>query len=289
MSFKKKKVEAALGNLFSGSKKPAEDAKPAVKKPRTKPAPPQPSIPPAEVAAASTPPEPPAPEKTAETAQPAPETVPLPTAPASLTNETAVNSIPAQQADTAAAVKSPPPVPPVEGTPIAVVQPPQPSAPAPEKPAAQPQESKGKEEICLLVIFNLAGEAFGLPIERVESIIQPQAITVVPNARPYVVGVTNLRGTVLPVIDLRRRFNLPDTKENVDRRIVVVLYNDEKIGLRVDSVSQVLRLPVDAIEPPPALVTAAVHSGFITGVAKVEDQLVILLDLEKVLATESQA
>jgi len=139
------------------------------------------------------------------------------------------------------------------------------------------------EEICQLVIFTLAGEAFGLPIEEVESIIKPQAITIVPHARPYVVGVTNLRGTVLPVIDLRRRFHLPSGEESDDQRIVVVLFNEEKIGLRVDSVSQVLRLPLSSIEPPPPLVTAFVQSAFVTGIAKVDERLVILLDLKKVL------
>ncbi len=142
------------------------------------------------------------------------------------------------------------------------------------------------EEICQLVIFTLAGESFGLPIDRVESIIKPQAITVVPHARPYVVGVTNLRGTVLPVIDLRRRFRLTTAEQSEDQRIVVVLFNEEKIGLMVDSVTQVLRLPRAAIEPPPPLVTAFVQSAFVTGIAKVDERLVILLELEKVLLPE---
>jgi purine-binding chemotaxis protein CheW len=138
-------------------------------------------------------------------------------------------------------------------------------------------------EVCQLVIFTIAGEAFALPIDRVESIIKPQAITVVPHARPYVVGVTNLRGTVLPVIDLRRRFHLPSAEESEEQRIVVVLFNEEKIGIQVDAVSQVLRIPLSAIEPPPPLVTAFVHSAFVTGIAKVDERLVILLDLEKIL------
>ncbi len=139
------------------------------------------------------------------------------------------------------------------------------------------------DETCQLVIFTLAGEAFGLPIDRVESIIKPQAITIVPHARPYVVGVTNLRGTVLPVIDLRRRFQLPLGEKNEDQRIMVVLSNEEKIGLQVDSVTQVLSVPLSAIEPPPPLVTAFVNSAFVTGIANVDERLVILLDLEKVL------
>lgn len=175
---------------------------------------------------------------------------------------------------------------------------PSPSAPSEPKKTANDGRSRGEEgdffftredaseEICQLVIFTLAGEYFGLPIDRVESIIKPQAITVVPHARPYVVGVTNLRGTVLPVIDLRRRFRLTALEQTEDQRIMVVLLNDEKIGLMVDSVTQVLRLPQAAIEPPPPIVTAFVASAFVTGIAKVGERLVILLDLEKVLLPE---
>ncbi|MGB9639821.1 MAG: chemotaxis protein CheW [Anaerolineales bacterium] len=141
-----------------------------------------------------------------------------------------------------------------------------------------------REEIRQLVVFSLAGESFGLPIDRVESIIKDQSITVVPHARPYVVGVTNLRGTVLPVIDLRRRFNYSDMESDEQQRIVVVSYRDEKIGLRVDAVSQVVSVAADAIEPPPPLVTAVINTSYITGIAKVEEQLVILLDLDKILS-----
>jgi purine-binding chemotaxis protein CheW len=285
MSFKKKKVEAALGNLFSGKKETPEKTDKLKSTPRSK------------AKSSDSPPAPPiAPQ--AETMQ----------AQAPVNSEAVIPSIteviapPAPQTEAPPAVKKEaPPPPPQSAVPASTVAPiGLPSEPAqlpPAEPSPRPQTpapaaapvSESKEEIRQLVVFTLAGEAFGLPIERVESIIQIQAITVVPNARPYVVGVTNLRGTVLPVIDLRRRFNLPSLAERDDQRIVVVLYNEEKIGLRVDAVSQVLRLPLDAIEPPPPLVTAAVHAGFITGVAKVEDQLIILLDLEKVLAAESQA
>jgi purine-binding chemotaxis protein CheW len=277
MSFKKKKVEAALGNLFSGKKETPEKTDKPRSTPRSRAKP------------SESPPAPPA-ALQAETMQ----------AQAPVTSEAVVPSTTEVTAPPAVKKEAPAP-PPQIAVPASTVAPaglpPEPAQPPPPEPSPRPQTpapaaapvSESKEEIRQLVVFTLAGEAFGLPIERVESIIQTQAITVVPNARPYVVGVTNLRGTVLPVIDLRRRFNLPPLAERDDQRIVVVLYNEEKIGLRVDAVSQVLRLPLDAIEPPPPLVTAAVHAGFITGVAKVEDQLIILLDLEKVLAAESQA
>lgn len=133
-----------------------------------------------------------------------------------------------------------------------------------------------------LVVFGLAGELYGLDIERVESIIKMQNITVIPGANPYVQGVTNLRGAILPVINLRQRFGLVKEENLTDPRIVVVLIHTEKVGLLVDAVWEVLRLPRTAIEPPPPLL-ATIDASFITGVAKSGDRLVILLDLERIL------
>ena len=134
-----------------------------------------------------------------------------------------------------------------------------------------------------LVVYELAGEYYGVDITAVESIIKKQAITAVPHAPAFVEGVTNLRGTVLPVIDLRKRFGLAATEANRDTRIVVVDVDGTKVGMVVDGVSEVLRVPDDAIVPPsPMVVTAA--SAFVTGIAKVGERLVILVDLGKVLS-----
>ena len=139
-----------------------------------------------------------------------------------------------------------------------------------------------------LVVFDLANEHYGLDIGTVESIIKMQPITAVPRAPSFVEGVTNLRGAVLPVIDLRRRFGLPAQEETKDTRIVVVEMNDSTVGMVVDGVSEVLRVAEEAIEPPSPIVTT-VDSAFITGIAKVEDRLIILLDMAKVLNGEEQA
>ena len=139
-----------------------------------------------------------------------------------------------------------------------------------------------------LVVFELANEHYGVDIAAVESIIKMQAITAVPHAPAFVEGVTNLRGTVLPVIDLRKRFGLPTAEANRDTRIVVVDVNGTKVGMVVDGVSEVLRVTDEAISPPsPIVVTAA--SAFVTGIAKVGERLVILVDLAKVLSVEEQA
>ena len=139
-----------------------------------------------------------------------------------------------------------------------------------------------------LVIFGLANEHYGLEISAVEGIIKMQSITAVPRAPSFVEGVTNLRGSVLPVIDLRRRFGLPAEAAGKDARIVVVDMHGSKVGMVVDGVSEVLHINNDAIEPPSPLVST-VDSTFIRGIAKVGERLIILLDLGKVLSVEEQA
>jgi purine-binding chemotaxis protein CheW len=140
-----------------------------------------------------------------------------------------------------------------------------------------------------LVVFDLANEHYGVDIAAVEGIIKMQAITVVPHTPAFVEGVTNLRGEVLPVIDLRKRFGLPlDQARSKDTRIVVVEIDGKKVGMVVDAVSEVLRVADEAIEPPSPIVTT-VDSAFIRGIAKVDERLIILVELAKVLSTEEQA
>ena len=140
-----------------------------------------------------------------------------------------------------------------------------------------------------LVVFDLASEHYGVDIAAVEGIIKMQPITVVPHTPAFVEGVTNLRGEVLPVIDLRKRFGLPfDNTRGKDTRIVTVEIGGKKVGMVVDAVSEVLRVPDEAIEPPSPIVTT-VDSTFIKGIAKVDDRLIILIELSKVLSTEEQA
>jgi purine-binding chemotaxis protein CheW len=139
-----------------------------------------------------------------------------------------------------------------------------------------------------LVVFELAGESYGVEISRVQEIDRMQAITVVPQAPPFVEGVINLRGRITPVVDLRTRFGLPKAEPTPLTRIVVVKAGEEWVGLVVDAVSEVLRIPVDAIEPPSAMVTTA-ESTYLRGIAKLESRLIILLDLDRVLDKEFQA
>lgn len=138
-----------------------------------------------------------------------------------------------------------------------------------------------------LVIFELGGEQYGVGIDTVESIIKLQTITRVPHAPKFVEGVTNLRGVVLPVIDLRKRFGLELEAATKDSRIVVVEVNRLKVGMIVDAVTEVLRIQDEQIEPPSPMITT-LDSAFIQGIAKVDKRLVILLDLSKILSAQEQ-
>jgi purine-binding chemotaxis protein CheW len=138
-----------------------------------------------------------------------------------------------------------------------------------------------------LVIFELGNEYFGIHIADVESIVKMQAITVLPKAPAFIEGITNLRGAVLPVIDLRKRFGMPEAAATKNSRIVVVVMGETKVGMVVDGVSEVFSIPEEAIEAVPPMATG-VNAAFLSGIAKLEGRLVILLDLSKVLSIEEQ-
>ena len=133
-----------------------------------------------------------------------------------------------------------------------------------------------------LVVFDLAGESYGINIAAVESIIKLQAITQLPQAPYYVKGVTNLRGTVLPVIDLRLRFGLEAQEANRQMRIIIVTMGILKVGVVVDGVSEVLRVQDEIICPLPPMFSM-VNSAFLKGIVRLENRLIILLELGEVL------
>ena len=142
------------------------------------------------------------------------------------------------------------------------------------------QAIEGEEQ--QLVIFDLADENYGVDINVVREIIRMQDITSVPKAPTFVIGVINLRGKVIPVVDLRRRFAMEETEHTKDSRIVVVDISGQDIGIVVDAVTEVLRIPVSSVEPPSSIITT-MDSDYLQGIAKLESQLIILLDLSRVL------
>jgi len=140
-------------------------------------------------------------------------------------------------------------------------------------------------DLLQLVSFNVGGEEFGLDILRVQEIIRVQALTRVPNSPTFVDGVINLRGKVIPVIALRKRLGLENMVHDKQTRIVVTEVKGTVLGLIVDSVSSVLRIPADTVEPPPRL--GSVEREYVSGVGKLDDRLIILLDVD-CLMSDSQ-
>jgi purine-binding chemotaxis protein CheW len=139
-----------------------------------------------------------------------------------------------------------------------------------------------------MVIFGVGSEYFGVEIAQVESIIKIQTITKLPHMPEFVKGVTNLRGKVLPIIDLRKRFGFVAEETDKHSRIIVVNLDQTEVGMIVDEVSEVLTVPEGAVEPTPEI-TTSVNSTFITGIAKLDPRLVILLNLQQVLSQREQA
>lgn len=137
-----------------------------------------------------------------------------------------------------------------------------------------------------LVSFKTENEEFGVNVEEVQEIIRLPEITRVPQAPFFVEGVINLRGDILPVIDLRKRFDLEATKKTNATRIVVVNVDGKTTGIIVDSVSEVLRLPQDSIEPPPPII-AGIEAKYLRGIGKLDGgkRLIILLNLKKEILT----
>jgi purine-binding chemotaxis protein CheW len=133
------------------------------------------------------------------------------------------------------------------------------------------------------VIFQLGKETFGVDIAKVWEIINFQHITKVPQAAEFIEGIINLRGKVIPVLDLRKRFCLESTEDSKAMRIIVVEIIGNVMGIMVDGVSEVLRINSDIVEAPPAAITN-VDADYIEGVAKLEDKLIIILNIEKVLS-----
>lgn len=136
-----------------------------------------------------------------------------------------------------------------------------------------------------LVTFQVADEEFAVSILQVQEINRMLPITRVPHSPPCVEGVINLRGHIIPVIDLRKRFGLDVIERGSQSRIIVVEVDTRVIGFVVDQVREVLRIQDTIVEPPPSI-TSQVDVAYIEGVAKLEDRLLILLNLSQLLDAE---
>ena len=137
-----------------------------------------------------------------------------------------------------------------------------------------------------LVSFTVGQECFAVDILRVQEINRMMALTQVPQSPPGVCGVINLRGRIVPVLDLRTRFGLEATESNDASRIIVVDVQGSTVGFIVDEVHEVLRIDPGVVDPAPAM-TSCVDSSYISGVAKLEERLLIMLDLDQLMTKES--
>jgi purine-binding chemotaxis protein CheW len=136
--------------------------------------------------------------------------------------------------------------------------------------------------------FHLGKESYGIEIQYVTEIIVMQEITKVPDLPESIIGVVNLRGNVISVMDMRKRFHL-ESKEIDDRTCIIVVNVEEiAIGLLVDTVNEVLEIPEEQVDPPPKT-HSGIKSNYIMGMGKVEDQVKILLNIENILQEDELA
>ncbi len=136
-----------------------------------------------------------------------------------------------------------------------------------------------------LVTFKLAGQKYAVDILKVQEINNMKEITSIPNAPGYLEGAINLRGKVIPVLNLRKKFGFEENANVELRKIIIMDVRGVIMGLIVDAVSDVLRITRDVVEPPPP-VSSNVSSDFLSGIAKLPEGLVILLDMDRLLDAE---
>ena len=149
----------------------------------------------------------------------------------------------------------------------------------------QPQDAKARSgDELQLVVFNIGPEEFGVEIMNVQEIIRMTNITKIPQASGYVKGIINLRGRIIVVIDLNVKMGMEGKEQDENTRIIVADIGETVMGFIVDSVSEVIRLPESSVEPAPAVIANKIGTEYVRGVGKMEDRLLILLDLDKILS-----
>lgn len=153
--------------------------------------------------------------------------------------------------------------------------------------AVNPNESRG--ELIQLVSFSLDQEEYGVDVLKVREIIRMPVVTRVPNTPHYVDGVINLRGKVIPIICMRKKFGLMETESNKQTRIMVMDVDGELMGFTVDAVSEVIRISGSEIQPSPAVVASGIDQDCIAGVVNQAERLLVLLDLEKMFSAEEKS
>ncbi len=137
------------------------------------------------------------------------------------------------------------------------------------------------------VVVRVCNEYYVVDIMKIKEIIKPLKLTLIPKAPKFIEGVINLRGIVIPIIDMRKRFELPPRENDKKTRIVVILIEKKIVGLIVDEVKEVIKINVRNIKPPPKML-AGVNTDFIFGVCKYHDDLLMILRLDRLLSPEEK-
>ncbi|GAB6098125.1 chemotaxis protein CheW [Halanaerocella petrolearia] len=138
-----------------------------------------------------------------------------------------------------------------------------------------------------MIVFDIGKEKFGIKITRIHEIIRMKEITELPDASEYFAGIINLRGDIISVIDLQRRFGIKEAEVTDDTRIIVVGYEGQDVGLIVDAVSEVVHIDKEEIDDPPQSMVS-IKNDYLTGIAKVEEDMINILDLDNLLASKEK-
>ena len=147
------------------------------------------------------------------------------------------------------------------------------------------------EDSTNLVTFRLGSGEYAIDIMQAKEIIKMEKITLIPNAPDFVEGVINLRGNIIPIIDLKKRFNLEETEGDKNTGIIIVKIEDVDMGIIIDSISKVVSISNSDIQPPPPMLSpmlSGIGQKYIKGVGKLEDKLLVVLDLEKLFTTDEE-
>ena len=149
------------------------------------------------------------------------------------------------------------------------------------------EERAAADELTQLISFMVGKEEYGLEILNVKEVIRIREITKIPKAPVFVKGIINLRGDVIPIIDLREKFGLETKEYTTMTRVIIVEVDGKSIGMVVDSVSQVIRIEKDQVEPPPSLI-GGISAEYLRGVGKLGERLIIMLNIDRILTVDEK-
>ncbi|MCK9444353.1 MAG: chemotaxis protein CheW [Tissierellaceae bacterium] len=137
------------------------------------------------------------------------------------------------------------------------------------------------------VTFTLNEEEYGVEIKNVQEITDFDEYTKIPDGPKFLLGMVNIRGTITPIIDLKKRFNISRVNGNKEKRVIIINIKDKQIGFLIDDASRVLRLNDNQIDNPPDIISRNIRN-YVIGIGKVDEKLILILDLEKILTAEEK-